>query len=409
MSDTTYGSSPLARGLRHGRAGLVVEGRIIPARAGFTPPGRNRRKPAGDHPRSRGVYVGQHSLTVDRRRMIPARAGFTRPGHGRRPEHEDHPRSRGVYATRTRPPSRTGGSSPLARGLLAPVLSAVWTGRIIPARAGFTPAAATAKSRRADHPRSRGVYSAPPAGRGARPGSSPLARGLRRRRAQVVAQPGIIPARAGFTGLPPGSRRNLTDHPRSRGVYRIRRLPPDPPGGSSPLARGLLLGRRRRRAQVGIIPARAGFTPPRFPLAVFRADHPRSRGVYIKTAIFFVGIFGSSPLARGLRRRGAPARAGAGIIPARAGFTRMAPGARPCTRDHPRSRGVYRPRACGRAPGAGSSPLARGLRHGRGRRRAHRRIIPARAGFTPPPRAGGPTGTDHPRSRGVYTPKGPSS
>ena len=51
-----------------------------------------------------------------------------------------------------------------------------------------------------------------------------------------------------------------TDHPRSRGVYKIKSLTDENAGGSSPLARGLLgvhdiLDLIRR-----IIPARAGFT-----------------------------------------------------------------------------------------------------------------------------------------------------
>ena len=51
------GSSPLARGLQ--RAAFVAEavGRIIPARAGFTRVHLILVDGAGDHPRSRGVYV----------------------------------------------------------------------------------------------------------------------------------------------------------------------------------------------------------------------------------------------------------------------------------------------------------------------------------------------------------------
>ncbi|ERH20826.1 hypothetical protein HMPREF1979_03280, partial [Actinomyces johnsonii F0542] len=50
------------------------------------------------------------------------------------------------------------GSSPLARGLR--VDDGEWQGpqRIIPARAGFTPAPASPPPSKSDHPRSRGVY-----------------------------------------------------------------------------------------------------------------------------------------------------------------------------------------------------------------------------------------------------------
>ena len=91
--------------------------------------------------------------------------------------------------------------------------------------------------------------------------------------------------------------------------------------GSSPLARGLPRpaagGRRRRR----IIPARAGFTTSPGKSRATRADHPRSRGVYITSSPYFALISGSSPLARGLLEVGAASVAGRGIIPARAGFT----------------------------------------------------------------------------------------
>ena len=71
----------------------------------------------------------------------------------------------------------------------------------------------------------------------------------------------------------------------------------------------------------GIIPARAGFTHFQSSFRFMRADHPRSRGVYVMAMMRRVTAMGSSPLARGLREW----RGGAGyryrIIPARAGFT----------------------------------------------------------------------------------------
>ena len=152
------GSSPLARGL-HGHPGDGDGGaRIIPARAGFT--GRDSVTSTGtwDHPRSRGVYVahdrnvmgtvGSSPLARGLRdyriacvrdgRIIPARAGFTRRCVSRWPAPWDHPRSRGVYDSGPRTGAGSYGSSPLARGL--PLEPLAWEGhsRIIPARAGFT-------------------------------------------------------------------------------------------------------------------------------------------------------------------------------------------------------------------------------------------------------------------------------
>ena len=51
-------------------------------------------------------------------------------------------------------------------------------------------------------------------------------------------------------------------------------------------------------------------------------------------------------------------------------------------RDHPRSRGVYRPTDPSEAFSGGSSPLARGLQPRRRLIHRQRGIIPARAGFT---------------------------
>ena len=71
---------------------------------------------------------------------------------------KDHPRSRGVYAARFFQPRTDGGSSPLARGLPDSPPETIYDDRIIPARAGFTLARLTGRTRAKDHPRSRGVY-----------------------------------------------------------------------------------------------------------------------------------------------------------------------------------------------------------------------------------------------------------
>ena len=360
--NVTPGSSPLARGLLTELRRLSEEVRIIPARAGFTIIASTVDLELPDHPRSRGVYSALRSDFVRNKWIIPARAGFTTSSASRWPRTRDHPRSRGVYAV----PGRPSGS-----------------GR--------------------DHPRSRGVYDIEYTGQAGRRGSSPLARGLRRRHRRPRRRGRIIPARAGFTGGwrpdPPGRR----DHPRSRGVYVGDELIVPMPGGSSPLARGLRGGECEPVALGRIIPARAGFTlrcraPPRWPLGssplarglrpdpmlLLRpgSDHPRSRGVYEQSITSGLGGAGSSPLARGLRALRPVADAAGGIIPARAGFTLAMERFDRCMRDHPRSRGVYTS-GCIRCPArVGSSPLARGLRTGGRAPDTQAGIIPARAGFT---------------------------
>ena len=194
----------------------------------------------------------------------------------------------------------TDGSSPLARGL--PEYYSWDSGfvGIIPARAGFTSTTRSRRTARTDHPRSRGVYSLWSTSRATGVGSSPLARGL-----PVLHEPDgtlrrIIPARAGFTRQDMRRPHPAADHPRSRGVYRVRHSNVVALGGSSPLARGLRHVRHRPSDRLRIIPARAGFTPGTTPLVTMAGDHPRSRGVYVTERWELRPDEGSSPLARGL-------------------------------------------------------------------------------------------------------------
>ena len=172
--------------------------------------------------------------------------------------------------------------------------------------------------------------------------------------------------------------------------------------GSSPLARGLLRRRKAGPPYRRIIPARAGFTSGGGPGPPRRRDHPRSRGVYPAARAAASAIGGSSPLARGLLEVGQLPPPAHGIIPARAGFTRATPRPRPTPTDHPRSRGVYAHGVQQFEIGWGSSPLARGLRRLAVRVAPRIRIIPARAGFTLPLDVTKSARKDHPRSRGVY-------
>ena len=193
------------------------------------------------------------------------------------------------------------GSSPLARGLHGCQSVDVQTGGIIPARAGFTAAAAASAGHSADHPRSRGVYAEELRARAGDGGSSPLARGLLGIHCHWFLLTGIIPARAGFTRRPWPQPPGSPDHPRSRGVYQTFNTLEVP--------------------VTGIIPARAGFTRTVLPTTRVSPDHPRSRGVYSVAAWSVTTVPGSSPLARGLPTVLRQLRARRRIIPARAGFT----------------------------------------------------------------------------------------
>ena len=402
----------------------------------------------GDHPRSRGVYsapwvigagLGGSSplarglrsamtAVIGMPRIIPARAGFTGREEGDGTRVGDHPRSRGVYVSFSRSCFVCSGSSPLARGLRAPqgpdggCMSGEWQGssplarglrstrervprdlRIIPARAGFTGRAPSIRGAPGDHPRSRGVYGSPGPCTMGPGGSSPLARGLPYGGLATFEVTGIIPARAGFTPQEPSRGGTRLDHPRSRGVYGTRMGRHVVAKGSSPLARGLPYGGLATFEVTGIIPARAGFTRMSTDAWPQVTDHPRSRGVYARFVRLFDRARGSSPLARGLPPRDLASLTRRRIIPARAGFTLWPAGWSIRWRDHPRSRGVYAISPARDAEHSGSSPLARGLRGPVRGALPVDGIIPARAGFTLPVRRGLAGAPDHPRSRGVYS------
>ena len=253
-----------------------------------------------------------------------------------------------------------------------------------------------------DHPRSRGVYHSHHTHPKGIRGSSPLARGLRRRREARRLVHRIIPARAGFTLMVSGSHGPDGDHPRSRGVYIMNDYTDNRGFGSSPLARGLRDIVIPVDRTIRIIPARAGFTGDGAHLFEGGGDHPRSRGVY-RPLPSHGRIAGDHPRSRGVYRQHIPAR---GLIrgssPLARGLLQGPPGAGPQREDHPRSRGVYPRIGVVPAGPVGSSPLARGLLILDLGGPQVRRIIPARAGFTADGIPGRLRGRDHPRSRGVY-------
>ena len=111
-------------------------------------------------------------------------------------------------------------------------------------------------------------------------------------------------------------------------------------------------------------------------------DHPRSRGVYKEYDFVPSPFAGSSPLARGLLLHAEMEVVRGRIIPSRGGFTRDLHHSREPVWDHPRSRGVYGTEDGLLHVGQGSSPLARGLPGFSRRISDSRGIIPARAGFT---------------------------
>ena len=191
------------------------------------------------------------------------------------------------------------GSSPHARGTLRSIWVTTCTAGIIPACAGNTHPVRFFAHESGDHPRMRGEHFGTTDRGESSPGSSPHARGthtplLRARRGR-----GIIPACAGNTCLPSGVSLAARDHPRMRGEHMDTETAFLSYWGSSPHARGTPAEVRRGETGGGIIPACAGNTRSRTASCSLRRDHPRMRGEHARLRSNRKAAAGSSPHARG--------------------------------------------------------------------------------------------------------------
>ena len=187
------------RGLRATSSWPGSQPGIIPARAGFTATNRAAGAGTPDHPRACGVYFTNLKDGVQSIGSSPRVRGLPWRPRQASLSSEDHPRACGVYLLRSCPGGSSAGSSPRVRGLLATIMSGRLVSGIIPARAGFTGTPAGSRGRRPDHPRACGVYLSVRSGSRFPAGSSPRVRGLRLLSCCSFCRLRIIPARAGFT------------------------------------------------------------------------------------------------------------------------------------------------------------------------------------------------------------------
>ncbi|KFI48492.1 hypothetical protein BBOU_0621 [Bifidobacterium boum] len=255
------------------------------------------------------------------------------------------------------------GSSPHARGTRLDGAAGDGDAGIIPACAGNTKATRSQRPTRRDHPRMRGEHDACPGMSDLDWGSSPHARGTRRLSVWRPGRVGIIPACAGNTGGRDDGQGAGWDHPRMRGEHGQAQDGRGARPGSSPHARGTLSDAQSRCGSDRIIPACAGNTLSPLMCGVSFGDHPRMRGEHARMRKASRTIRGSSPHARGTRTRWSATRTVTGIIPACAGNTHFLVVPARKRRDHPRMRGEH-VRVAGLVPClAGSSPHARGTHY----------------------------------------------
>ena len=399
-----FGSSPRVRGKRCKLRQLKQQIRIIPARAGQTNIESTLRYRRTDHPRACGANdhptcgkVSENGSSPRVRgkpdassrngrsvRIIPARAGQTVALLSAANAPPDHPRACGANHSDPRSPRVHSGSSPRVRGKHVSCFTMRDCLRIIPARAGQTYVVMNTTGVDPDHPRACGANADNGQTVATRNGSSPRVRGKLARSAQVGHGVRIIPARAGQTHARHAPARTSPDHPRACGAnvrgarYAVLR------DGSSPRVRGKPGGDPPVGHQLRIIPARAGQTPACSHCRRTFPDHPRACGANSNS----VSEYGK----------------GGRIIPARAGQTLRPDDVAGPDADHPRACGANLPCEQSHEVTAGSSPRVRGKRTDSAAVSCTDRIIPARAGQTPPACTGARRTSDHPRACGANLP-----
>ncbi len=296
------------------------------------------------------------------------------------------------------------GPSPLTRGNRGARLQLILLAGPIPAHAG-QPRWPTpwAWPARA-HPRSRGATTELGELIAGTRGPSPLTRGNPLDLGRAAPLDGPIPAHAGqpTSSRHPGWLQGA--HPRSRGATTCACSSATYRAGPSPLTRGNHDSRCASRTPLGPIPAHAG-QPTSTSCGPMKARaHPRSRGATTAAIGRVTSATGPSPLTRG-NRQSLPAPAHRwGPIPAHAGQPWTASTRRLKTRAHPRSRGATSMQGAPMSAALGPSPLTRGNLGKQRTGTVAQGPIPAHAGQ---PLEGGlhhQLRTAHPRSRGATPP-----
>ena len=210
-----------------------------------------------------------------------------------------HPRVRGEHSLSTFMFAAIVGSSPRARGTRSNLPRSRRMRRFIPACAGNTTCAASDGSLNSVHPRVRGEHGSGELRGALLGGSSPRARGTRRRPRRLRRSRRFIPACAGNTHPSGLAFTPPSVHPRVRGEHFMSLPSDENTVGSSPRARGTRL-RRPTCARTGrFIPACAGNTWRLFRRWSRRSVHPRVRGEHNAASSIALRNAGSSPRARG--------------------------------------------------------------------------------------------------------------
>ena len=193
-------------------------------------------------------------------------------------------------------------------------------------------------------------------------GSSPRVRGKPGKPLRSSPGPRLIPARAGKTSQESWTSFDRPAHPRACGENHSAWQLVEPRRGSSPRVRGKLGGDGHGVQGAGLIPARAGKTRLRRMAATPLAAHPRACGENSSPRAAPPRRSGSSPRVRGKRRVYRIPRLEFRLIPARAGKTSPSPPETSSSAAHPRACGENPISSTSSISWRGSSPRVRGKR-----------------------------------------------
>ena len=210
----------------------------------------------------------------------------------------------------------------------------------------------------------------------------------------------LIPARAGKTSPTSTTPTTPSAHPRACGENALDVDGVASGRGSSPRVRGKPAPAPRRLHHRGLIPARAGKTRLGGAGGCCTPAHPRACGENLVSAACAVVSVGSSPRVRGKPVSEPAMTTGYRLIPARAGKTSACRARRPRGRAHPRACGENPVAALGGGGDPGSSPRVRGKQERKMGMLIIAGLIPARAGKTRSSTPAARPGPAHPRACG---------
>ena len=213
---------------------------------------------------------------------------------------------------------------------------------------------------------------------------------------------GLIPAGAGTTPPRWASALAKWAHPRRCGDHRLADASETFATGSSPQVRGPLSIRGIAWSWRRLIPAGAGTTRLLARLRIAGSAHPRRCGDHNMTRFVTFSAGGSSPQVRGPPFFSPCRVCLIGLIPAGAGTTRLKSLKATLNRAHPRRCGDHALQGISNDPTYGSSPQVRGPRLAIRSYLSSLGLIPAGAGTTTRPLSAGGRDGAHPRRCGDH-------